>query len=131
MKLLIVIAIQAPARDYCAKYPTVRICKKSNRKDKRECDFILYKERNLIERLFGKLKQFRAIPTRYDKLARNFLGALRLVAAVIQLNWGQALVDFFESRRGILLRYVPWIGLAGMTTAILASRSRSIRASAS
>ena len=59
---------------------------KSNRKDKRECDFILYKERNLIERLFGKLKQFRAIATRYDKLARNFLGAIRLVAAVIQLN---------------------------------------------
>ena len=52
----------------------------------RECDFILYKERNLIERLFGKLKQFRAIATRYDKFARNFLGAIRLVAAVIQLN---------------------------------------------
>ncbi len=59
---------------------------KSNRKDKKECDFILNKERNLIERLFGKLKQFRAIATRYDKLARNFLGAIRLVAAVIQLN---------------------------------------------
>ena len=59
---------------------------KSNRKEKRECDFILYKERNLIERLVEKLKQFRAIATRYDKLARNFLGAIRLVAAVIQLN---------------------------------------------
>lgn len=59
---------------------------KSNRKEKRECDFTLYKERNLIERFFGKLKQFRAIATRYDKLARNFLGAIRLVAAVIQLN---------------------------------------------
>jgi transposase len=40
----------------------------------------------LIERLFGKLKQFRAIATRYDTLARNFLGAIRVVAAVIQLN---------------------------------------------
>ncbi len=59
---------------------------KSNRKEKRECDFTLYKERNLIERFFGKLKQFRAIATRYDKLARKFLGAIRLVAAVIQLN---------------------------------------------
>jgi len=59
---------------------------RSNRKEKRECDFTLYKERNLIERLFEKLKQFRAIATRYDKLARNFLGAIRLVAAVIQLN---------------------------------------------
>ncbi len=53
---------------------------KSNRKE------TLYKERNLIERFFGKLKQFLAIATRYDKLARNFLGAIRLVAAVIQLN---------------------------------------------
>ena len=59
---------------------------RSNRKEKRECDFTLYKERNLIERLFEKLKQFRAIATRYDKLARNFLGAIRFVAAVIQLN---------------------------------------------
>ena len=59
---------------------------RSNRKQKRECDFTLYKERNLIERLFEKLKQFRAIATRYDKLARNFLGAIRLVAVVIQLN---------------------------------------------
>ena len=59
---------------------------RSNRKEKRDCDFTLYKERNLIERFFEKLKQFRAIATRYDKLARNFLGALRLVAAVIQLN---------------------------------------------
>ena len=59
---------------------------RSNRKEKRDCDFTLYKERNLIERLFEKLKQFRAIATRYDKLARNFLGAIRLVAAVIQLN---------------------------------------------
>jgi transposase len=59
---------------------------KSNRKDKMECDFILSKERNLIERLFGKLKQFRAIATGYDKLARTFLGAIRLVAAVIQFN---------------------------------------------
>jgi hypothetical protein len=33
----------------------------------------------LIERLFGKLKPFRAIATRHDKLARNFLGAIRIV----------------------------------------------------
>ncbi len=59
---------------------------RSNRKQKRECDFTLYKERNLIERLFEKLKKFRAIATRHDKLARNFLGAIRLVAVVIQLN---------------------------------------------
>jgi transposase len=45
---------------------------KSNRKTKRDCDFALYRERNLIERFFNKIKHFRAIATRYDKLARNF-----------------------------------------------------------
>ena len=59
---------------------------KDNRAVKRACDYVLYKERNLIERLFQKMKQFRAIATRYDKLATNFLGAVRLVAAVLQLN---------------------------------------------
>ena len=37
------------------------------------CDFALYCERNLVERFFNKLKHFRAIATRCDKLARNFL----------------------------------------------------------
>jgi transposase len=45
---------------------------KSNRKTKRDCDFALYCERNFIERFFNKIKHFRAIATRYDKLARNF-----------------------------------------------------------
>ena len=59
---------------------------KANRKTKRECDFALYRERNLIERFFNKIKNFRAIATRYDKLARNFLAAVQLVSAVILLN---------------------------------------------
>ena len=46
---------------------------KSNRKTPRPCDFALYCERNLIERFFNKLKHFRAIATRYDKLAKIFL----------------------------------------------------------
>ena len=45
---------------------------KANRKTHRLCDFALYRERNLVERFFNKLKHFRAIATRYDKLARNF-----------------------------------------------------------
>ena len=59
---------------------------KTNRKIKRECDFVLYRERNLIERFFNKIKHFRAIATRYDKLARNFLAAVQLVSAIILLN---------------------------------------------
>jgi transposase len=59
---------------------------KANRKTKRECDFALYRERNLIERFFNKIKHFRAIATRYDKLARNFLAAVQLVSAIVLLD---------------------------------------------
>jgi len=59
---------------------------KANRKVQRDCDYALYRERNLIERFFNKIKHFRAIATRYDKLARNFLAAVQLVSAIILLN---------------------------------------------
>jgi transposase len=59
---------------------------KSNRKDQRDYDKDLYKARHLVENFFLKLKQFRAIATRYDKTARNFLGAIFLTAAYIWLN---------------------------------------------
>jgi transposase len=55
-------------------------------KTKRACDFALYCERNLVERFFNMLKHFRAIATRYDKLARNFLAGVQLAAAMILLN---------------------------------------------
>jgi putative transposase len=42
-----------------------------------------YKRRNLIERLFSRLKDWRRIATRYDKLARNFLATVYLAAAII------------------------------------------------
>jgi len=58
---------------------------KANRKTKRACDFALYCERNLVERFFNQLKH-RAIATRYDKLARNFLAGVQLAAAMILLN---------------------------------------------
>jgi transposase len=59
---------------------------KANRKTPRACDFALYCERNLVERFFNKLKHFRAIATRYDKLARNFLAGVQLASAIILLN---------------------------------------------
>jgi len=59
---------------------------KANRTVARDYDRHVYKERHLIENFFAKLKQFRAIATRYDKTARNFLGAIHLAAAVIWLN---------------------------------------------
>jgi transposase len=42
--------------------------------------------RHLAENFFCKLKQFRAIATRYDKTKRNFLAAIQLVASAITLN---------------------------------------------
>ena len=52
----------------------------------RDYDRDLYKARHLIENFFAKLKQFRAIATRYEKTARNFLAAIHLAATVIWLN---------------------------------------------
>jgi len=59
---------------------------KGNRKIKRDYDKELYGARHLIENFFARLKQYRAIATRYDKTARNFLGAIHLAASVIWLN---------------------------------------------
>ena len=59
---------------------------KADRKIQRACDFALYCERNLVERFFNQLKHFRAIATRYDKLARNFLAGVQLAAITILLN---------------------------------------------
>ena len=59
---------------------------KSNRKVPRNFDKQMYIARHLIENFFCKLKQFRAIATRYDKTARNFLAGIHLAAAMIWLN---------------------------------------------
>ena len=59
---------------------------KRSRTDKRLYDKELYKDRALIENFFARLKQYRAIATRYDKRAVVFLGAIHLAASVIWLN---------------------------------------------
>ncbi len=53
----------------------------------RVVDPMLYRERNLIERFFNKLKHFRRIATRYDKAARNFLAAVLLAATRLWLRF--------------------------------------------
>src|SRR4051812_42817964 len=65
---------------------TAVIPPRANRLVKRDYDRDLYKTRHLIENFFAKLKQFRAIATRYDKTARNFLAAIHLAASVVWLN---------------------------------------------
>jgi transposase len=53
---------------------------KSNRKKRIRYDKQAYKNRNVVERCFCRLKDFRRIATRYDKLARNFFSAVCIVA---------------------------------------------------
>jgi transposase len=56
---------------------------KSNRKRRLRYDKQAYKQRHHIENGICRLKDFRRIATRYDKLARNFLASVCLVAAVV------------------------------------------------
>src|SRR5207244_1394649 len=48
------------------------------------CPDWIYNNRNLVERLWAKLKEWRAVATRYEKTARSFLGVLHLAAS---LDW--------------------------------------------
>jgi transposase len=59
---------------------------KSQRKTSRDYDREIYKARHLIENFFYKLKHFRGIATRYDKLSKNFQAAIQFAAILIWLN---------------------------------------------
>ena len=58
---------------------------KSNTKEPWEVDYCLYKERHLVECFFQKLKWFRRIATRYDKIDRSFLAFVYIAAIMIWL----------------------------------------------
>ena len=58
---------------------------RSNRIEPREFDRHLYRARNLVERFFARLKHFRRIATRYDKLAKSFLSFIHLACAFVWL----------------------------------------------
>ncbi len=59
---------------------------KSNRKWKPRCSKTLYREHNLVERFFSKLKRFRRVATRYDKLAGKFLAMIQLASMRLWLR---------------------------------------------
>jgi transposase len=69
------------ARGGTAHIPTQRQVKVQ-----RSVDRALYRQRNLVERYFCDLKQFRRVATRFDKLARNFLAAVALASARLWLR---------------------------------------------
>ena len=56
-----------------------------NRKEQREIDRNLYKDRNKVERFFNRIKHYRRIATRYDKTARNYLSFVYLASAMTWL----------------------------------------------
>jgi len=59
---------------------------RANRKATREYDHHLYRERHLVECFINKIKHYRRIFSRFDKLASRYLGFLKFVAALIWLN---------------------------------------------
>jgi len=65
---------------------TAVIPPKRNRKQQREYDKILYKQRNRIERCFSKLKHFRRFATRYEKLKTNFKALVALACSWLHLQ---------------------------------------------
>ncbi len=50
----------------------------------------LYRYRNLVERFFNKLKHFRAVATRYDKLPENYLASVKLASLRIWLRFNES-----------------------------------------
>ena len=60
---------------------TAVIPSRYSRKSPRPLDRETYRTRNLVERFFGKIKEFRRVATRYDKTARNFLSAVHLAVS--------------------------------------------------
>jgi transposase len=62
---------------------TACIPSKSNRKAPIEHDRILYRQRHRIENMFGRLKDWRRIHTRYDRCAHTFMSAICIAAIVI------------------------------------------------
>lgn len=64
--------------------PNIPSC--SRRIVKRSVDPAIYRQRNLVERFFCKLKHFRRVATRFDKLARNFLAAVLLASTRLWLR---------------------------------------------
>lgn len=60
---------------------------RKNRKNRREYDKHIYKERHLVEIFFNKIKQYRRVATRYEKLAQNFLSMVLIVCCMLWIGF--------------------------------------------
>lgn len=59
---------------------------KKNATFQRHCDWYLYKERHLVEVFFNKIKSYRRIATRYDKMACTYLGFIAIASILVWLK---------------------------------------------
>ena len=60
---------------------------RANRLEQRDYDKHLYKERHLVECFINKIKHYRRVFSRFEKLSKNFLGFLSFVSALIWMRW--------------------------------------------
>jgi transposase len=70
-------------RDTIAEQGAVAVIPPRKTSPQVSCDYVLYCERNLVERFFLKIKHFRRLATRYEQTPRAFLSMLSLVSAFI------------------------------------------------
>ena len=71
-------------RDWLAERGTQAVIPpRKNRKVQYQYDRTLYKQRNIIERMFNRLKDFRRIAMRFDRNAKTFLAAIALAVTII------------------------------------------------
>lgn len=61
----------------------------NNKKENSEFDSHIYKGRHLVENLFARIKHYRGVATRFDKLARNYKAVLRIVFSLIWIRLGK------------------------------------------
>ena len=64
----------------------VVIPSRKNAAEPRETDWSRYKDRNVVERFWSKVKQYRRVATRFEKKARNFLAFVHVASIMILLK---------------------------------------------
>ena len=85
------------------------IPRRSNENHKGSFDKSIYRERNKVERLFSRLKEFRRIATRYDKRAANYAATLT-IAAIFLWSQGFAYTPSLKGKTGFELTHLENFG---------------------
>jgi len=112
---------QAQEQDVWANIPP-----KSNRKGSFVFSAFLYRYRNLVERFFNKLKQYRGIATRYDKNPDNFLAAIKMVSARIWIRSYESTTyvgDPIKQLTSLTDSISHWVSRGARTSCVICSGS--------